>query len=131
MSAFNTSVGGNHYESNSIQPIDFILANHLDWNEANAVKYICRHRRKNGAEDVRKAIHYLEMLLERQYGETYFNDTEPARDAEPTRETTEPNFVSRVRLSDESNLRIQALAERGIAPWSFWGLLEDYPSRLR
>jgi hypothetical protein len=57
-------IGGAHYRMMSIQPTEFIVANNLPWREANAIKYICRHKYKNGAEDIRKAIHYLEMLLE-------------------------------------------------------------------
>lgn len=55
--------GGNHYQI-PIQPIDYIVKNNIPYREANVIKYVTRHRSKNGAEDVRKAIHYLEMLLE-------------------------------------------------------------------
>lgn len=58
-------VGGNHYAKNKIQPIDFILENNLGWCEANAVKYLTRWKNKNGLEDLRKAKHYIELLIER------------------------------------------------------------------
>ena len=45
--------------------MDFIIANDLDWCEGNAIKYITRWKDKNGVEDIKKAIHYLEILLER------------------------------------------------------------------
>jgi hypothetical protein len=64
--AIKRQVGGNHYNRYDIQPIDFIIANNLDWCEANAVKYITRWKDKNGVEDLRKAIHYLEMLIQRE-----------------------------------------------------------------
>ena len=67
--AIKKQVGGNHYSRYNIQPIDFIIANKLDWCEANAVKYITRHPHKGGVEDIRKAIHYLEILLERMINE--------------------------------------------------------------
>jgi len=67
--AIKKQVGGSHYNRYSIQPVDFILANKLDWCEANAIKYITRHKDKGGVEDVRKAIHYLEILLERMVNE--------------------------------------------------------------
>ena len=70
MSSFDKQEGGNHYKSLAIQPFDYIHRNGLDWSSGNVVKYISRHREKNGAEDVRKAIHYCEMILEREYGET-------------------------------------------------------------
>lgn len=61
-------VGGTHYEEMSIQPKDFIHKNKLDFFEGNVVKYITRHRVKNGEQDVRKAIDYAIMVLENDYG---------------------------------------------------------------
>lgn len=61
-------VGGNHYKL-PIEPIDYILKNHLGYCEGNVVKYVTRHATKNGAEDIRKAIHYLEFILKDQYDE--------------------------------------------------------------
>lgn len=61
-------VGGQHYASMKIQPVEFITANNLGFLEGNVVKYICRHGSKNGAEDIKKAIHYCELLLQTKYG---------------------------------------------------------------
>ncbi len=63
--AIQKQIGGNHYSRYTIQPVDFIIANNLDWCEGNAIKYITRWKDKNGVEDIKKAIHYLEILLER------------------------------------------------------------------
>ena len=60
--------GGNHYKGMAIQPIEFCQKNQLNYCESNAIKYICRHRKKNGAEDIKKAIHNLQILLELEYG---------------------------------------------------------------
>ena len=62
--ANNKQVGGDHYKSQEIQPWDFVISNKLGFLEGNAIKYIARHTKKNGAEDIKKAIHYLEKLLE-------------------------------------------------------------------
>lgn len=62
--------GGNHYKDMAIQPVEFITANNLGFLEGNVVKYICRHHAKNGAEDIKKAIHYCELLLATKYGES-------------------------------------------------------------
>ena len=59
-------VGGKHYSRYNIQPIDFIIDNNLDWCEANVVKYITRWRDKNGVEDLRKAMHYIQLLIDRE-----------------------------------------------------------------
>ena len=61
-------VNGTHYEKMAIQPVEYIRANGLDFFEGNVVKYISRHRTKNGAEDVKKAIDYCLMILEYDYG---------------------------------------------------------------
>ena len=68
-SALETQVGGNHYKDFKIQPIEFIHANGLDFLTGNIIKYATRHRKKNGAEDVKKIIHYANLILELEYGE--------------------------------------------------------------
>ena len=60
-------VGGKHYRNMKIQPAEFINENKLLFAEGNAIKYIIRHRDKKGKEDILKAIHFLEMILERDY----------------------------------------------------------------
>lgn len=61
-------VGGDHYTSQAIQPWAIIRANKLDFFEGSALKYLLRHRKKNGKEDLLKAIHYLEEIIENEYG---------------------------------------------------------------
>jgi hypothetical protein len=65
--ALDSQEGGQHYKSKAIQPIVYIHANGLGFCEGNVVKYITRHKEKNGAEDIRKVIHYCELLLELEY----------------------------------------------------------------
>mgnify|MGYP003136026450 CR=1 FL=1 len=62
-------ISGTHYLYMKIQPAEFINKNKLLFAEGNAIKYICRHSHKNGVEDIDKAIHYLEMIKERDYNE--------------------------------------------------------------
>lgn len=69
MTALEIQEGGNHYKDLKIQPVEYIHANGLDYFQGNVVKYVTRHKTKNGAQDIRKAIHYLQMILELQYGE--------------------------------------------------------------
>lgn len=59
-------VGGGHYKDLKIQPIEYILENNLGYCEANVVKYITRWRSKGGVEDLRKAKHYIDFLIERE-----------------------------------------------------------------
>lgn len=62
--ALDTQIGGDHYKSMRIQPLEFIMANKLAYCEANVVKYISRWRNKNGVEDLRKAKHYIDLLIQ-------------------------------------------------------------------
>jgi len=64
MNSLNTQVGGNHYKEMSIQPIEYIMKNNIGIMEGNAIKYISRWRSKGGIEDLKKARHYLDMLIE-------------------------------------------------------------------
>lgn len=68
--AFKTQIGGTHYSEFAIQPTEYITKNKLGWYEGNCVKYISRHNLKGGADDIRKVIHYAQMLLESTYGVT-------------------------------------------------------------
>jgi hypothetical protein len=61
-------VGGDHYAAFPIQPSEYIHRNELGWCEGNVVKYVSRHRDKGGRKDIEKAIHYLELLIEWEYG---------------------------------------------------------------
>lgn len=76
MSALDIQIGGEHYRKMKIQPIEFIHANELDFLQGNVIKYITRHKNKNGAADVRKALHYCQLILELQYKEET-NGTNP------------------------------------------------------
>ena len=69
MSAYKKQIGGSHYKDMAIQPSQFINKNKLLFAEGNAIKYICRHAHKGGKEDLKKAIHYIEMIIERDNGE--------------------------------------------------------------
>lgn len=68
MSSLDEQVGGGHYKDFAIQPAEFCQMNKLDWCQSNVIKYVCRHEAKGGREDLLKAKHYLEMLIEFEYG---------------------------------------------------------------
>lgn len=64
MNANEQQVGGNHYKEKKIQPWDFITANNMGFLEGNIIKYVSRHKEKHGVEDLKKARHYLDKLIE-------------------------------------------------------------------
>lgn len=67
--ALEVQEGGSHYVELKIQPVEYIQANGLNFFEGNVLKYITRHRAKGGADDLRKAKHYIELQLKLEYGE--------------------------------------------------------------
>ena len=64
MSAFKEQEGGSHYKDCAIQPAEFIHKNGIGYMEGNVIKYVSRWRKKNGVEDLKKARHYLDLLIE-------------------------------------------------------------------
>jgi len=68
MSPYKKQIQGNHYQKFKIQPSKFINDNRLLAAEANVIKYVCRHQDKGKENDIKKAIHYCEMILARDYG---------------------------------------------------------------
>lgn len=63
-SPLTRQVGGGHYKKYKIQPVEYAMANNLNYCQANAIKYITRYNDKGGVEDLRKAIHNIELLIE-------------------------------------------------------------------
>lgn len=66
-SASRTQIKGDHYKKYPIQPYEYNQRNRLPYCEGNVVKYVTRHRDKGGRDDILKAIHYLQLLLEEEY----------------------------------------------------------------
>ena len=64
MSANDTQISGEHYKCKTIQIWDFVAANNLGYFEGNIVKYVSRWKDKGGVNDLRKAKHYIEKLIE-------------------------------------------------------------------
>ena len=65
---YSKQIGGSHYKNMVEQPSEFINKNKLLFAEGNAIKYICRHAHKGEVQDLEKAKHYIDMIIERDYG---------------------------------------------------------------
>jgi hypothetical protein len=102
MSAYDKQIGGSHYKKMKIQPSKFVIENELLFPEGNVIKYICRHRFKNGKEDLEKAVHFIEMIIERDY---------------PTIPMTEEEEYRNAGISKED-------AERTYPPKNSWGMIK-------
>ena len=61
-------VAGDHYKNRGIQPVEYIAANELNFFQGNIVKYITRHKDKNGIDDLAKVIHYTFLECYFEYG---------------------------------------------------------------
>lgn len=61
--ALKQQVGGSHYKDLPIQPVEYILKNNIPFIEGSVIKYVTRWRAKNGVEDLRKARHFLDILI--------------------------------------------------------------------
>ena len=62
--ALDKQIGGSHYKDSKIQPIEYILENNIGYIEGNVIKYVSRWKQKNGVQDLKKARHYLDLLIE-------------------------------------------------------------------
>lgn len=103
MSANERQVDGQHYKS-SLQHWDYVVANELDYFQAQITKYITRWKKKNGLKDLLKAQHFLEKYIEIEKSKIQIHDTqnlypypsggiEEARDANPASSQRNPDPV--------------------------------------
>jgi len=63
-SKLKEQVGGDHYSKLAIQPVTYINANGLSYLQGNVIKYVTRYKDKNGLQDLEKAKHYIDLLIE-------------------------------------------------------------------
>jgi hypothetical protein len=66
MSALDIQVAGSHYKGLVFQPVEYIHANGIEFIEGSVIKYVTRWRDKGGIDDLKKAIHFLEILIEKE-----------------------------------------------------------------
>ncbi len=69
MSVWKKQIGGNHYQKYKIQPSKFVVENKLLYPEGCVIKYVVRHQDKGGKQDLEKAKHMIDMIIERDYEE--------------------------------------------------------------
>ena len=71
MKSSKKQIGGNHYLKYKIQPVEFIIKNNIGFVEGNILKYILRFKEKGGVNDLLKAKHYIELLIEHTKSSKY------------------------------------------------------------
>lgn len=81
MSALKTQVGGDHYKTMAIQPLEYCHANGIGKIEGDVIAYVSRWRSKGGIEDLKKARHELDILIELERAKVPAPLLEPVHDA--------------------------------------------------
>lgn len=74
-SALDTQIGGDHYKKMPIQPLEFIIKNGLNFCQGSVIKYVTRYKDKNGIEDLKKARHYIDVMIEMEEQAEANNET--------------------------------------------------------
>lgn len=95
MLANESQVGGTHYNKRQMQPWDYIVANELGFLEGSIIKYVTRYKDKNGIQDLEKAKHFLEKLIEVQKGR--LKDSDSALKKALSKDTVQSKTVILVR----------------------------------
>jgi hypothetical protein len=67
MNPLNEQIGGNHYKDMAIQPVEYTHKNKIGFIEGCIIKYISRYKNKNGRQDLEKARHFIDVLIEMEY----------------------------------------------------------------
>jgi hypothetical protein len=102
MNPYKKQIGGAHYKNMKIQPAEFINQNNLLFAEGNAIKYICRHKHKGEIQDLEKAKHYIDMIIERDYG----SQTRPLPHGFTLTQSKDPNMTPMTEEEEYRNAGI-------------------------
>ena len=99
--AYDKQIGGSHYQNFKIQPSKFVIENELLYPEGCVIKYILRHRLKGKKEDLKKAIHFIEMIIERDYPTTVSISKDFLEEAEKEKKELEESYQESKRQTEE------------------------------
>jgi hypothetical protein len=105
---WDKQIGGEHYQKFKIQPSKFVIENELLYPEGCAIKYIIRHRMKGKRQDLEKAIHFIEMIIERDYGDE-----------------AHKSQVFESKLKPESSGKNPQAVTSGISQKNSWGIVDE------
>ena len=92
MSVWKKQVGGDHYRKYKLQPSQFVTENKLLYPEGCVIKYVIRHQDKGGKQDLEKAKHMIDMIIERDYPTIPMTEEEEYRNAGITKEEAEKTY---------------------------------------
>ena len=106
MNPYDKQIGGTHYQKFKIQPSKFVIENELLYPEGCVIKYILRQKLKGKRQDLEKAIHFIEMIIERDYGEEtqksqVFKPKDFLEEAEKEKKELEESYQESKRQTEE------------------------------
>ena len=106
MNPYDKQIGGTHYQKFKIQPSKFVIENELLYPEGCVIKYILRQKLKGKRQDLEKAIHFIEMIIERDYGEEtqksqVFKPKDFLEEAEKEKKELEESYQESRRQTEE------------------------------
>ena len=106
MNPYDKQIGGTHYQKFKIQPSKFVIENELLYPEGCVIKYILRQKLKGKRQDLEKAIHFIEMIIERDYGEEtqksqVFKPKDFLEEAEKEKKELEESYQESKRQTNE------------------------------
>lgn len=110
-------VGGTHYKDMAIQPIEYITKNNLGYCEGNVIKYVSRWKNKNGVEDLLKARHYIDLLID---------EVTSGKEVEHTHSYTDGVSLVNTQLKEHGITS----DDNKTAPLPYWFLCKPYGSWL-
>lgn len=106
--ALARQVGGNHYKAMGIQPIEFATVNRYDPGAFSVLKYVSRHERKAGREDLTKAVHFVELRLELLRNNPELQFAPPALSVITVQEYVDANALSHMEQVILEDLHVWA-----------------------
>lgn len=118
MSAFSKQVGGGHYTKMKIQPFQYSMANGLDPMQHTVIKYVTRFRDKNGIEDLEKAKHTIDLLIEHELQKAAPATEAPVEGGEQALRRKLESGEARAHIVTTSYDRAQAIAINN--GWDVW-----------
>ena len=101
MSTYDKQICGTHYQKFKIQPSKFVIENELLYPEGCVIKYILRHRLKGKKQDLEKAKHFIDMIIERDYSEK----KDFLEEAEKEKKELEESYKESKRQTEERKFR--------------------------
>ncbi len=102
MSVWKRQVGGNHYSKYKMQPSKFVTENKLLYPEGCVIKYVVRHQDKGGKQDLEKAKHMIDMIIERDYMESTIKEETDTVDADYLKSLEDASRASQKDEKQES-----------------------------